>query len=156
MLELIKINIQNLASIKEQSYYFKEELATIVGINKDTSNVNSNISDEELEKIVDYTVSQQKAMYDERFMDLTSSAKEQGNAGGGIKEVEEEYDDPLYNDIVEFVITQGKASASLLQRRFKLGYNRAARIVDLLEERGIIGPQNGSKPREVLVKLRKK
>ena len=111
------------------------------------------VSDEELEKIVDYTVSQQKAMYDERFMDLTSSAKEQGNAGGGIKEVEEEYDDPLYNDIVEFVITQGKASASLLQRRFKLGYNRAARIVDLLEERGIIGPQNGSKPREVLVKL---
>ncbi len=111
------------------------------------------VSDEELEKIVDYTVSQQKAMYDERFMDLTSSAKEQGNAGGGIKEVEEEYDDPLYNDIVEFVITQGKASASLLQRRFKLGYNRAARIVDLLEERGIIGPQNGSKPREVLIKL---
>ena len=70
----------------------------------------------------------------------------------GIKEVEEEYDDPLYNDIVEFVITQGKASASLLQRRFKLGYNRAARIVDLLEERGIVGPANGSKPRKVLIK----
>ena len=114
------------------------------------------VSDEELEKIVDFTVSQQKAIYDERFMDLTSSAKDQGNAGGHIKEVEEEYDDPLYNDIVEFVITQGKASASLLQRRFKLGYNRAARIVDLLEERGIIGPQNGSKPREVLVKLEEK
>ena len=111
------------------------------------------VSDEELEKIVNYTVSQQKAMYDERFMDLTSVAKEQGNAGGSVREVEEEYDDPLYNDIVEFVITQGKASASLLQRRFKLGYNRAARIVDLLEERGIIGPQNGSKPREVLVQL---
>ena len=59
----------------------------------------------------------------------------------------------LYDEIVEFVITSGKASASLLQRRFKLGYNRAARIVDLLEERGIIGPANGSKPREVLVKL---
>ena len=67
----------------------------------------------------------------------------------------EEYDDPLYNDIVQFVIESGKASASLLQRRFKLGYNRAARIIDLLEERGIIGPQNGSKPREVLVKLEK-
>ena len=65
----------------------------------------------------------------------------------------EEYDDPLYNEIVEFVIETGKASASLLQRRFKLGYNRAARIIDLLEERGIVGPQNGSKPREVLVKL---
>ena len=65
----------------------------------------------------------------------------------------EEYDDPLYNEIVEFVITSGKASASLLQRKFRLGYNRAARCIDLLEERGIIGPQNGSKPREVLVKL---
>ena len=111
------------------------------------------VSDEELQKIVDFTVSQQKAMYDERFMDLTSSAKDHGNAGGNVQNVEEEYDDPLYNDIVEFVVTQGKASASLLQRRFKLGYNRAARIIDLLEERGIIGPQNGSKPREVLVKL---
>ena len=66
---------------------------------------------------------------------------------------QEEYDDPLYNDIVQFVVENQKASASLLQRRFKLGYNRAARIIDLLEERGIIGPQNGSKPREVLVSL---
>ena len=62
-------------------------------------------------------------------------------------------DDPLYNDIVKFVIENQKASASLLQRRFKLGYNRAARIIDLLEERGVIGPARGSKPREVLVKL---
>ena len=62
-------------------------------------------------------------------------------------------EDNLYNDMVEFVVTQGKASASLLQRRFKVGYNRAARAIDLLEERGIIGPNNGSKPREVLVKL---
>ena len=66
---------------------------------------------------------------------------------------EEEYEDPLYNEIVAFVVENQKASASFLQRRFKLGYNRAARIIDLLEERGIIGPQNGSKPREVLVKL---
>ena len=67
--------------------------------------------------------------------------------------VEEDADDPLYNEIVEFVISSQKASASLLQRKFNLGYNRAARIIDLLEERGIIGPQNGSKPREVLVTL---
>ena len=46
----------------------------------------------------------------------------------------------------------GKISASLIQRKYRIGYNRAARIVDLLEERGIIGPQNGSKPREVLIK----
>ena len=62
----------------------------------------------------------------------------------------------FFPEIVEFVVTQGKASASLLQRRFRLGYNRAARCIDLLEERGIIGPNNGSKPREVLVKLERK
>ena len=65
----------------------------------------------------------------------------------------EEYDDPMYNEIVDFAIQTGKISASLIQRRFRFGYNRAARVIDLLEERGIIGPQNGSKPREVLVKL---
>ena len=65
---------------------------------------------------------------------------------------EEEYEDPLYDEIKDFVIKSGKTSASLLQRKYRLGYNRAARIVDLLEERGIIGPANGSKPREVLVK----
>ena len=110
------------------------------------------VSDEELEALVDHAVKQQKAQYEEKYMNL-EAAKDQGNAGGEVVSPEEEYDDPLYDEIVEFVITSGKASASLLQRRFKLGYNRAARIVDLLEERGIIGPANGSKPREVLVKM---
>lgn len=64
----------------------------------------------------------------------------------------DDYEDPLYDQIVEFVVSTGKASASLIQRRFRLGYNRCARVIDLLEERGIIGPQNGSKPRDVLVK----
>lgn len=68
------------------------------------------------------------------------------------KSFNDNFDDPLYNEIVEFVITQGKASASLLQRRFRIGYNRATRIIDVLEERGIIGPSNGSNPREVLSK----
>ncbi len=111
------------------------------------------ISDDEIKKIIDHTISQQIAQYDESMMNLnsvdnTKSASQVEDAGQ-----KEEYDDPLYNEIVEFVIETQKASASLLQRRFKLGYNRAARIVDLLEERGIIGPQNGSKPREVLVQL---
>ena len=109
------------------------------------------VSEEELQKIVDFTISQQKAIYDESL-----TVERGGSSSSDIKDdyqSEDEYDDPLYNEIVEFVITTGKASASLLQRRFKLGYNRAARIIDLLEERGIIGPQNGSKPREVLVKL---
>lgn len=50
-------------------------------------------------------------------------------------------DDPLYNEVVEFAVRTGKISASLIQRKYRLGYNRAARIIDLLEERGIIGPQ---------------
>ena len=109
------------------------------------------ISEEYIKKIVDYTISQQKAQFDSNFMNLEQVDEDiKNNPISGDKE---EYDDPLYNEIVEFVIESGKASASLLQRRFKIGYNRAARVIDLLEERGIIGPQNGSKPREVLVKL---
>ena len=110
------------------------------------------VSDEELQKIVNYTISQQKANYDH------SITEEKGGEGTDAEkyddgyESKEEYDDPLYNDIVEFAMEFGKISASLIQRKYRIGYNRAARIVDLLEERGIIGPQNGSKPREVLVK----
>lgn len=111
------------------------------------------VSDEELQKIVDFTISQQKAIYDhsltEERGESTSSDASKYDDG---YESKEEYDDPLYNDIVDFAIEFGKISASLIQRKYRIGYNRAARIVDLLEERGIIGPQNGSKPREVLAK----
>ena len=110
------------------------------------------ISDDEIKRIIDYTIEQQKAEYDQTFMDLKGDSEKSASQKEDMRQ-EEEYDDPLYNEIVEFVIETQKASASLLQRRFKLGYNRAARIIDLLEERGIIGPPNGSKPREVLVKL---
>lgn len=108
------------------------------------------VSDEDIEKVIQFTVDQQKAEYDEKFANLTVS---DGPSVDDVKDAPEEYDDPLYNEIVEFVIMSGKVSASLLQRKYRLGYNRAARIVDLLEERGIIGPPNGSKPREVLVKM---
>lgn len=110
------------------------------------------ISDDEIKRIIDYTIEQQKAEYDQSFMNLSGDSSKSSSQKEDMAQVEE-YDDPLYNEIVEFVIETQKASASLLQRRFKLGYNRAARIIDLLEERGIIGPPNGSKPREVLVKL---
>ena len=110
------------------------------------------IDDDEIKRIIDYTIEQQKAEYDQSFMNLSGDSDKSASQKEDMAQ-QEEYDDPLYNEIVEFVIETQKASASLLQRRFKLGYNRAARIVDLLEERGIIGPPNGSKPREVLVKL---
>lgn len=106
------------------------------------------ISDEEIKAVVDYTISQQKAQYDDSY---TMSEEDARGATTGVEK--DATEEPLYNEIVEFVVTQRKASASLLQRRFRLGYNRAARAIDLLEERGIIGPSNGSKPREVLVAL---
>ena len=123
-----------------------------MGENQPTRIQGAFVSEEELQKIVDFTISQQKACYDESItMDNSSSGGEDNYNDGYVSE--EEYDDPLYNEIVDFAIRSGKISASLIQRKYRLGYNRAARIVDLLEERGIIGPQNGSKPREVLVKL---
>ncbi len=106
------------------------------------------ISDDEIKSVVDYTIAQQKVHYD-----VSMENDEVGTTNGVEMDATEE---PLYNDIVEFVVTQGKASASLLQRRFKIGYNRAARAIDILEERGIVGPSNGSKPREVLFKVENK
>ena len=104
------------------------------------------ISDGEIERLINYVSSQQKAVYDKSLEEAPSHM-------AGEDSPKEEYDDPLYDEIVEFAVQSGKVSVSLLQRRFKIGYNRAARVVDLLEERGIVGPANGSKPREVLVKV---
>jgi len=105
------------------------------------------ISDDEVERVIKYVCSQQMASYDKMLEEIPDSHL------AGENSPSEDYDDPLYDQVVEFAVQTGKVSASLLQRRFKVGYNRAARIVDLLEERGIVGPQNGSKPREVLVKI---
>ena len=114
------------------------------------------IGEDEIKAVVDHTISQQKARYDETLLmdeeEMNAKTSFDGPSTSNSRDADEE---PLYNEIVEFVVTQGKASASLLQRRFHLGYNRAARVIDLLEERGIIGPVNGSKPREVLVKIEK-
>ena len=113
------------------------------------------ISDEEIKTVVDYTIKQQKAHYDETLtmsdeeLGATTMTDDDGNSYDGS-------DDPYYDKVKEFAIINGKISTSLVQRRFKIGYNRAANIIDKLFERGIIGPQNGSKPREVLVKLEDK
>ena len=103
------------------------------------------ITDDEIARVIEYVCGQQRAQYDDS---LNRAIEEEHNPVSGDKE---SFDDPLYNEIYEFAVETGKISASLIQRRFRLGYNRAARIIDLLEERGIIGPQNGSKPREVLL-----
>lgn len=124
-----------------------------IGVNSPTRIQGSFITDDEIKRIIDFTVEQQKAQYDEALMNLEATDHNVSNVSGQEFGDAANDEDPLYNDIVQFVIENQKASASLLQRRFKLGYNRAARLIDLLEERGIIGPTNGSKPREVLVQL---
>ena len=110
------------------------------------------INDDEIMRIINHVCKEQGASYDSELENLNASPSGIHGSPGE----KEEYDDPMYNEIVEFAIQTGKVSTSLLQRRFRLGYNRAARVVDLLEERGIVGPANGSKPREVLVKLEDK
>lgn len=108
------------------------------------------VNDNEIKRLIDYCKNQATAKYDSAFENVsqnTSSGSGNSAVGGD--------DDDAYNDVVEFAIQTGKISASLIQRRFRFGYNRAARMMDLLEARGIVGPQNGSKPREVLVKLEK-
>jgi|GEM_PF-1680672 len=108
--------------------------------NSDTENLNAIfIDDKDILSIVEYVCKQQSTNFK--------------NTMGLHNEFKSDYDDPLYNEIVEFAITTGKISVSLIQGRFRLGYNRAARLIDLLEERGIIGPANGSKLREVLIRL---
>ncbi|WP_419465966.1 DNA translocase FtsK [Bacillus spongiae] len=99
------------------------------------------VSDEEIEEVVKHVRSQQQPHYLFQQEELLAKANIQDE------------EDELYYDACEFVINQGGASASLLQRRFRIGYNRAARLVEVMEEQGIISEARGSKPREVLVSI---
>lgn len=99
------------------------------------------ISDHDVEAVVDFIKKERPAEYDQQMVVTDSEVKADEAA---------EDQDELFPDAVKFVVDQQKASTSLIQRRFRVGYNRAARIIDDMEKQGIIGPANGSKPREVL------
>ncbi len=104
------------------------------------------ISTEEVEDVCDFVKAQQEVEYvEEEFTPVEDQA---GGSGG---EALEEEEDELYNEAVNIVLENDAASTSLLQRRLKIGYGRAARLLDLMEERGIVGPPRGSKPREVVL-----
>ena len=123
-----------------------------IGQNSPIRMQGSYINDNEIEKIINFTKNQQEASYDDNLMKLEKEepVEEEKMSAAEAKAAS---DDELYNEIVDFVVKTGKASASLLQRKFKIGYNKAATMIDTLEENGIIGPATGnSKPREVLVK----
>ena len=124
-----------------------------IGMNSPIRIQGSFITDDEIQRIINFTVEQQKASYEDTFMNLEKEEpKEQATMDGEIPQTNSE--EELYDEIVNFVIQTQKASASLLQRKFKIGYNKAARMIDTLEENGVIGPATGnSKPREVLVQL---
>lgn len=104
------------------------------------------VSDEEVSAITHHTANQQEANYDEKYINVKLNTS---SANGSAKEEEE---DEEYEMCRTFVINAQKASTSLLQRQFRIGYNKAARIIDQLESDGVIGPQIGSKPREVYIR----
>ena len=121
-----------------------------IGQNAPTRIQGSFITDEEIERIINFTKSQQEAQYNDTFMKL-EEVKEENSISSDDISSEDTGEGNLYEEVKDFVIKSQKASASLLQRRFKIGYNRAATFIDQLEEDGIIGPATGnSKPREVL------
>ena len=120
-----------------------------IGQNTPTRVQGSFINDDEIKKIIDFTIEQQKAQYDDSFMNLEIEKEEKDDIDMTPSDAQ---GDNLYDEITDFVIKTQKASASLLQRKFKIGYNKAATMIDKLEEDGIIGPATGnSKPREVLI-----
>lgn len=103
------------------------------------------VSEEEVKRVVRFLTSKGAAAYDESVTAARSGASESAF------DENEEVDDALFHESRRVVVEAGRASTSLLQRRLRIGYARAARIMDLLEERGIIGPPDGARPREVLI-----
>ena len=99
------------------------------------------LSDDEVRRVTDHLRSQGKPNYEAKVV------VEEDVEGVDVDEY-----DALYDQAVEFVCEKGKASTSMIQRRFRIGYNRAARIIDIMEREGIVGPSQGAKQRQVLIK----
>jgi S-DNA-T family DNA segregation ATPase FtsK/SpoIIIE len=106
------------------------------------------ITDQEIQSIVDFIAKQAKPSYELEIHQQLSRATSDSNDAGGIDEDEE-----IIQDCIEVIRSEQKASVSLLQRRLRLGYGRAARIMDELENRGLVGPSNGAEPRDILIDL---
>jgi len=122
-----------------------------VGSNKPNRIQGCFVSDEEVEAVVDYIKNGRIAEYDDNVMvEIERQAAVEKKQKSGLEE-DGPADDPMLTDAIKVVVENGMASTSLLQRKLKLGYARAARIIDEMEERGIVGGYEGSKPRKVLI-----
>ena len=112
------------------------------------------VTDQEVERVVTFVKEGEKPSYDEdviQEIDRQAAAGGKGGDKSGPADDGGEGEDELLSDAIEVVVEAGLASTSLLQRRLKVGYARAARLVDEMEQRGIVGPFEGSKPRQVLL-----
>jgi len=109
------------------------------------------VTEKEIAAVVEFWKAQGQAQYQEKFLEAPKEDQESpGGAGDDSGELSGDENDPLFNDAVRLVIEFGKASTSLLQRRLRIGYGRAAHLIDLMERDGIVGAADGPKPREVL------
>lgn len=111
------------------------------------------VSDSEVKKVIDAVKKNGAPKYDERIMALCDKALEENSeqgSGSNAEGGESEYDE-FYDKAVELVTQKGYASTSMIQRAFRIGYNRAARLIEMMEREGIVGPMDGAKPREVLI-----
>ena len=107
------------------------------------------VTEDEIVAVCDFWRSQAKAIYNEKLLEPPKDEAANGGTGEG---GEDEVDDELYQEAVRVVCEMGRASTSTLQRRLRVGYGRAARLIDIMEKDGIVGPADGTKPREVLKK----
>ena len=107
------------------------------------------VTEKEIAAVVEFWRSQGTAQYEEKFLQAPKEEREAGQ-GGPADEGDEDDHDPMFEDAVRLVLEFGKASTSLLQRRLRIGYGRAAHLIDLMEREGIVGAADGPKPREVL------
>jgi S-DNA-T family DNA segregation ATPase FtsK/SpoIIIE len=103
------------------------------------------VTETEINRVVDFWKRQASPEYDQSFL-VAPPGEDEGSDSEGVNDEQ----DPMYEDAVRLVLQMGKASTSTLQRHLRLGYGRAARILDMMQRDGIIGPPDGSKPREVL------
>jgi DNA segregation ATPase FtsK/SpoIIIE, S-DNA-T family len=108
------------------------------------------VTEKEIAAVVEFWRAQGTAEYEEKFLQAPKDEREGGASGAAGEGDEEATNDPLYEDAVKLVVEFGKASTSLLQRRLRIGYGRAAHLIDLMERDGIVGAADGPKPREVL------